>query len=284
LLLFSALFSAIVATFLSISIGDLQPDYAQMSTLLLFGMTTNQTIPGSDPTEPFSPPAIAIAVNCLWISSLMFSLFASVCAMLCKQWVVEYSNTVEPVVQLLRACQRHARFMAIDRWRVRSFVVLVPTLIQLSFLFFFFGMIVYLWPICWPVAGVMCLLAGSTSAVYLCVVLLPLFTLAPFHTSTTTFLYYILHPTFQFLLLVVNGFGQLFVAIAQFFVSGLAMPLCQVLKVMHALWNEVVEVMLRRLRKFLSATFHPIRRQWSMSQADNISLDMWDQALSWLIH
>ncbi|KAF9651183.1 hypothetical protein BDM02DRAFT_3091554, partial [Thelephora ganbajun] len=93
LLIFAALFSAIVTAFLVRALDSLGPNYQQQSTLLLHQLLNGQD-PSlaniSDPTVPFSPPGFAIVVNCLWFASLSASLGASFGAMVCKEWLTEY--------------------------------------------------------------------------------------------------------------------------------------------------------------------------------------------------
>lgn len=142
--------------------GNLQQDFSQISSQLLFQMATNQNHITSDmdPSSPFQPPLTAVIVNCFWTSSLAFSLGASFGAILCKEWFTEYSSGTEPVVQLFRACRRHMRFMAFEKWYVRTFVTLLPTLLHMSVLLFFAGMIVQLWSLSEIVAIVLCIVSS----------------------------------------------------------------------------------------------------------------------------
>jgi hypothetical protein len=119
------------------------------------------------------------------------------------------------------------------------------------------------------------------TAAYSFLVLLPLFTLAPFRTSAGVLSYYVLHLMFQFILLVANGFRLAFFTIAQIAVR-IVKPVCQIPVARRALQKEATTMHLR-LTAFLGSSFRPIRHQWSMSQADNTSLDMQDEALSWLV-
>ena len=102
----AALFSAIVTTFLVRVLDDLQPDY-QRQTALLLHQLLNGRDPNlaniSDPTIPYKPNGLAIAVNCLWFVSLSASLGASFGAVICKEWLTEYDGGANPVVEIGRA-------------------------------------------------------------------------------------------------------------------------------------------------------------------------------------
>ncbi|KAK0184425.1 hypothetical protein F5146DRAFT_1170227 [Armillaria mellea] len=83
---FAGLFSAVVTIFISQSSVNLQPDYQQISALLLFNQINIQpalangtslgliTTSGADPTAPFTPRILDSVINGLWYLSLALSL------------------------------------------------------------------------------------------------------------------------------------------------------------------------------------------------------------------
>ena len=184
----AALFSAIVTTFLIRALDDLGPDYQQQTALLLHQLLNGRD-PSladiSDPTIPYRPSGLAVAVNCLWFASLSASLGASFGAMICKEWLTEYNSGANPVVDLLRACQRQIRFMAFQRWNVHTLVALLPPLLHSSVLLFFTGAVAYLWQMDERVAIVYIVMGGLFSFAYFLSTFLPFVTNAPFRPYST---------------------------------------------------------------------------------------------------
>ena len=185
------MFSAIVTAFLIRALDDLDPNYQQQSALLLHQLLNGRD-PNladiSDPTIPQRPTNSAIAVNCLWFASLLASLGASVCAIICKGWLTEYTSGPNPVVGLLRACRRHVRFMAFQQLNVRTLVAYLPVLLHSSVLLFFAGAVVYLLRMDKRVAIVFVITGGVLGAAYFTLAILPFATNPPFrHCSTLPF-------------------------------------------------------------------------------------------------
>ena len=182
------MFSAIVTTFLIRALDDLGPDYQQQSALLLYQILNgrDQSLEGvSDPTIPFKPSGFAIAVNCLWFGSLSASLGASFGAMICKEWLTEYHSGANPVVDLIRACQRQVRYVAFQRWNVHALVALLPPLLHFSVILFFTGAVVYLWQIDERVAIVYQVMGGIFGVTYFISTFLPFVVYAPFRPYST---------------------------------------------------------------------------------------------------
>ena len=184
----AALFSAIVTSFLTLALGDLGPDYQQQSALLLHQLLNGRDprlAKISDPTAPFQPSGFAITVNCLWFASLSASLGASFGAMICKEWLTEYNGGTNPVVGVLRACQRQVRYMAFQRWGVHTLIALLPPLLHSSVLLFFSGAVVYLWQINIKVAIVYAVMGGIFGITYFVSTFLPMLIDAPFRPYST---------------------------------------------------------------------------------------------------
>ena len=170
------------------ALGDLGPNYEQQSALLLYQLLNGRDPSLADisnPTIPFKPNGFAIAVNCLWFVSLSASLGASFGAVICKEWLTEYDGGANPVVELLRACQRHVRFMAFQRWNVHALVALLPPLLHFSVILFFTGAVVYLWQIDERVAIVYQVVGGIFGITYFISTFLPFVTKAPFRPYST---------------------------------------------------------------------------------------------------
>ncbi|EJU01544.1 hypothetical protein DACRYDRAFT_67445, partial [Dacryopinax primogenitus] len=100
-LLFIALFSAILSAFLVVAWSSMQPDPSQLTSdapvvisQQLVVLSSSQTMNVSDAYQPptFSPPTGAVAVNCLWFTSLFVNLLTAVLAMLVKEWISAYNQ------------------------------------------------------------------------------------------------------------------------------------------------------------------------------------------------
>ncbi|KAF9793273.1 hypothetical protein BJ322DRAFT_115106 [Thelephora terrestris] len=188
LLIFAALFSAIVTSFLITALGGLAPDYQQQSALLLYQLLNGRdpTLASmSDPTAPFQPSNFIIAVNCLWFASLSASLGASFGAIICKEWLSDYDGGANPVVDLFRACQRQVRYMGFQRLKVHTLIALLPPLLHSSVLMFFSGAVIYLWQIDVKVATVYITIGGIFGITYFVSTLLPFVANAPFRPYST---------------------------------------------------------------------------------------------------
>ncbi|KZT54223.1 hypothetical protein CALCODRAFT_485735 [Calocera cornea HHB12733] len=152
LLIFAALFSAIVTAFLMESLDLLSPDTsgatldalttvsAQLSAL----GTSSSIMPASYQETQFTIPTSALYVNALWIFSLSISLSASVLAMLVKQWLRVY-DTDWPSVPHDRANFRQFRYHGLVKWQVPGIANSLPLLLQISVALFLAGFVVYLW-------------------------------------------------------------------------------------------------------------------------------------------
>ncbi|KZW01899.1 hypothetical protein EXIGLDRAFT_598377, partial [Exidia glandulosa HHB12029] len=78
----AALFSAVVTAFLIESYRFMQPDYTELTYRALTGTLS--------PKQGATASSSVRAVNCIWVVSLVTSLFTSLVAILAKQWLVAY--------------------------------------------------------------------------------------------------------------------------------------------------------------------------------------------------
>ncbi|KZT61932.1 hypothetical protein CALCODRAFT_552789, partial [Calocera cornea HHB12733] len=155
LLIFAALFSAVVSAFIVLSVPLLQADPMQpvvdvlsvISLQLSISSSGNISIPsGSYQAEPFSPTASVVSINALWIMSLSVSLSTSVLAMLVKQWLRVYGTNL-PTPQKEKAKERQARYDGLVSWQVAGLANSLPVLIHLAVALFLVGLVMYLWDI-----------------------------------------------------------------------------------------------------------------------------------------
>ncbi|KAK0442501.1 uncharacterized protein EV420DRAFT_1649666 [Desarmillaria tabescens] len=185
LLVFAGLFSAIVSAFIAQSAGNLQPNYKQLSALLLFDQINMQralangtsldriTTSGADPTAPFTPKTLDSWVNGLWFASLAFSLATALFAVLADEWYCHYLSPIAGDPQV-RSRTRHLRYKGLLDWRVSTLIGLLPLMLYLSLGLFAIGLVLYLLPQQQGIALVTGIISLTTFIVYVMTNILPL--------------------------------------------------------------------------------------------------------------
>ncbi|TFK73558.1 hypothetical protein BDN72DRAFT_187813 [Pluteus cervinus] len=124
LLLFAALFSAIVTSFATLSYQWLQPNNSN------------------------NPPPVsynlAVQINFLWFLSLAASLSVSSIGILCMQWVRQYKRWKTKADKRTAALRRQ-RFEGFLRWHVPDIVAALPVILQIALVLFAIGVNSLLW-------------------------------------------------------------------------------------------------------------------------------------------
>ncbi|KAH9055326.1 hypothetical protein EDB87DRAFT_1567519, partial [Lactarius vividus] len=158
ILIFTGLFSAAVATLVSVSIQDLRPNsqdttafyLANIYQLLADANGSQVSIPStlSNPASSFTPPKYAIWVNTLWFLSLIISLTCALLATLLQQWVRRYIK----LTQARSSPHTRGRIRAffsegVDNLHLPRVVEALPILLHLSLFLFFAGLLVFLFNI-----------------------------------------------------------------------------------------------------------------------------------------
>ncbi|KAG8742683.1 hypothetical protein FRC10_001039 [Ceratobasidium sp. 414] len=171
LLLFAALFSAILTTFLVDSKNLLQADPASTSVALLLLIAQNQAgaspdTPSTIQIPPFTPATSALWINGLWFVALALSLAAALIVMLSKEWLTAYTAS-RPRPAHPHALLRQARLDGLDNWWALHIIALLPTLLHLALLLFALGLVVYLWTLEIIVAAVTGAVVALTLLFYL---------------------------------------------------------------------------------------------------------------------
>ena len=93
----------------------------------------------------FSPRSYAIIVNALFFTSLGVVLLTAVLCMLVKGWIRALDRKLWAVPDLQRrAVIKELRQQGMTRWRLPGLIAILPSLIHLSLVFFFIGLVVYL--------------------------------------------------------------------------------------------------------------------------------------------
>jgi hypothetical protein len=170
----TGLFSAAVATLLSVSIQDLQQNPQDTSNFYLANIyqatvdpNRSSSLPASPP--PFSTPGYAVWVNGLWFMSLVISITCAVLATLLQQWARRY----------LKVTATQTRYGLHKRAKIRTFfaegvqeswlphvVEALPTLIHVSLVLFFAGLAVFLWNVNLTIFKVVLSWVGVCTALY----------------------------------------------------------------------------------------------------------------------
>ncbi|KAK0486764.1 hypothetical protein EDD18DRAFT_1082709, partial [Armillaria luteobubalina] len=150
LLVFAGLFSAIVSSFITTLLTQLQPDYQKMSALLLFDQVNiqltlangtslgNITTSGADPTAPFTVDGYLVATYLLWVASLTISLLTAFLAILVDAWYYHYMSPI-PGEPCVRARIRHLRYEILHKWNVFRSVTILQVLLHFSLIAFLLG-------------------------------------------------------------------------------------------------------------------------------------------------
>jgi len=164
----SGLFSAVIATTLSVSFQDLRPNPQETSAFylrLIYQLLANPDIsqlqaPTTLATPPaFSPPLYAIVVNGLLFSSVLCSLTSAALAMLLQEWAHRYRMvTRQPNLapdQRARVRETFSNFSS-GRYILWG-TYLMTLLVHISISFFLLGGLIYVFNTNYAVFAFMCI-------------------------------------------------------------------------------------------------------------------------------
>ncbi|CAE6454882.1 unnamed protein product [Rhizoctonia solani] len=179
ILVFAALFSAILTAFLIESSKRLQQDPIDNSaqSLLVISQTLLAVANGLPPpgldvlsldsTETFTPTRNAIVINTLWYLSLSISLATAFIAALAKEWCQSFlsGRTGHPCIQARR---RQQKWTMIESWRMEELITLLPTLIHIALLLFSIGLCFYVGDLNPTVAIPVVCVTGTAIGFYVC--------------------------------------------------------------------------------------------------------------------
>ncbi|KAJ7603048.1 hypothetical protein FB45DRAFT_153536 [Roridomyces roridus] len=204
ILIFAGLFSGSLTTFLVESYQSLIPTspdpnaelVRQLSQLILSNGGLNYTTPtalalSSDP--PFVPPASALICNILWFLSLGFSLSCALSATLVDQWARNYILATESRPSLHKRARISSYLHSgLQRFQMNKVVETIPTLLHISLLLFFAGLVEFLRPINAAISNLMLAVLLLCGGLYFIVTILPIFfTDCPYQTPLSNFWWHI---------------------------------------------------------------------------------------------
>ncbi|PVF97757.1 hypothetical protein CPB86DRAFT_734357 [Serendipita vermifera] len=147
LLIFTALYSAVLTAFIIESMKLLEEDPAETTRdilLIISRQLANSSFPAFEPTA-YETPQYAIVVNGLFFTSLSCALIAALLAVLALQWVANYDMGLNTSSPKKRALQRHMRLMGIQKWKMSEIIASLPLLIFVALFLFFIGIADWLW-------------------------------------------------------------------------------------------------------------------------------------------
>ncbi|KAF8268148.1 hypothetical protein EI94DRAFT_1213298 [Lactarius quietus] len=206
-LVFTGLFSSIIATFISISLPQLSPDPNAPTVALL---TQLVNISSGAPVEvqntPFKAPASIVRVNVMWFLSLILSLSCALLATLMQQWARRYMN----YAQHRSAPRKQARiraymFKGVEKFWMSQAVEAMPFLLHTSVFLFFAGLIEFLFTISNAVARSTLGCVVFFASIYAILTLLPnLYINCPYRTPLSVFTYFSLQLSASGLLLAAD--------------------------------------------------------------------------------
>ncbi|KAF7344923.1 Pheromone B alpha 1 receptor [Mycena venus] len=169
LLLFAALFSAILAAFLIEIRKGLQEDLQSETNSLLIILIKNQhsstgtEIPSFD---NFVPAPSTRWMNGLWFLSLIFSLMSVFGASLAKGWVTQFASVVS--ASGWRDASAHCRRLGgLQRGRLNLFIKCLPLLIHIAFFLFNAGLVILLFHDDQPIGYAIFALTGVIALLYI---------------------------------------------------------------------------------------------------------------------
>ena len=191
----TGLFSAAVASLISVSIQDLQQNPQDTSNFYLGNIyqlladPNRPNISNSLPTSPpsFSPPAYAVLVNSLWFLSLCISITCALLATLLQQWARRYLRVTQPHYSLPKRARIRSFFAeGVEKSLLPLAVEALPTMLHVSLFLFFAGLVVFLSNVNLTIFKLALSWIGFCAAVYGCITLVPIVRRdSPYYTPLT---------------------------------------------------------------------------------------------------
>lgn len=197
LLVFTAIFSAILAAFIIESKKMLEQDPVELLVRMTLLNANNNIRNLSNPllTQPdFEPTAVAITVNCLLFASLGASLVAALASVVALQWVADYDAAITRGGSSPedRAKRRQFRFAGVVDWKMGEIIATLPLLLYSSVALFWAGIIQWIYSI-HPTVGYV--VGGGTAVAVLfytsTILLSAVCVSAPFRTPYSSAVYWI---------------------------------------------------------------------------------------------
>ncbi|KAH9170370.1 hypothetical protein EDB89DRAFT_1978589 [Lactarius sanguifluus] len=197
ILVFTGLFSAAVATLLSVSIQDLRPNPQDTSAFYLasiYQQLNGTQVPPSltNPITSFTPSRAAVWVNSLWSLSLAIGLTCAFMATLLQQWARRYLRITNPRCSPHKRARIRAFFAeGVERLYLPRTIETLTILLHISLFLFFAGLGVFLFGIHRTVFKVVIVWVGLCVVVYAYLTALPILHKdSPYHAPLSSFFWF----------------------------------------------------------------------------------------------
>ncbi|KAL1664923.1 hypothetical protein GGF50DRAFT_114624 [Schizophyllum commune] len=198
-LVFTGLFSAVVTTLVVQSSQALQPDATEKNMAILSHVLLSiqpygsamHTAPFFIVTDTLRASSMDYWGNRFWFISLALSLFAAFMAVLIRQWVHEYERAVAGHAKH-RVLVGQYRYSGMKRWRVPFIVALLPMMLHLALLFFFVGLILFVFKLDRSMAWALAAFTIFFYSLYLLTTILPMiFVDCPYQTPVSYYVHFL---------------------------------------------------------------------------------------------
>ncbi|KAF5340836.1 hypothetical protein D9758_017063 [Tetrapyrgos nigripes] len=169
LLVFAALFSAVVTSFVISTVVNLQPNYTEITARLMFEQNNllraamNTTAPQSVLHASVDLDNTDVSTKDLWINSLFFaslslSLATALLSVLVKQWLQAYTLSLPTGNAQEHAKIHQFRYLGFEKWKIPEIIGLLHIILHASLGLFMVGLSVYVSELheslCWIVVSV----------------------------------------------------------------------------------------------------------------------------------
>ncbi|KIM26688.1 hypothetical protein M408DRAFT_25168 [Serendipita vermifera MAFF 305830] len=202
LLVFAAIFAAVLTAFIIESKKLLEPDQTERLvniTMTYFNNRGNLSDAVFSLPE-FEPTFTAISINCLLFASLGASLLSALISVVALQWVGDYDAAITRGGSSPedRAKRRQFRYAGVVNWKMGEFIATLPLLLHASVALFWVGASQWMWSL-YPTVGYVVATGIAVSAVVyvLTTFCATIFVSAPFRTPLSRGLYWISKPVFS---------------------------------------------------------------------------------------
>jgi hypothetical protein len=156
------------------SAADISSYYLQIISQEIPNLTQPTQLPGEPPFPNFPPLPTAVAVNSLWLLSLLMSLTCALMAMSVQQWARRHETVTPQRYSRLNQARIRALFAAgIDSQNFHSVVGILPILVHLSMFFFFVGFLIFLFGIHPTIFSIACCWVAVFVMAYCYVTMMP---------------------------------------------------------------------------------------------------------------
>ncbi|KIM29808.1 hypothetical protein M408DRAFT_22679 [Serendipita vermifera MAFF 305830] len=200
LLLFAAIFAAVLTAFIIESKKLLEPDQTQIlvGMVALYFNNLGNLSSTSFAQSDFTPSHEAVVINCLLFASLGASLCAALVSVMALQWVMDYDAAITRGGSSPedRAKRRQFRYGGVLNWKMGEIIAALPLLLYSSVVLFWVGVILWMRILNSTVGYVVAGGAAMAAFLYVATTLLAaVFVSAPFRTPLSRGIYWIFYPT-----------------------------------------------------------------------------------------